>query len=286
MINEEREALIKLKELLLQEKTNVVTFSDYCKVYPYTNEDLNTIFMGVDGNGKKALTVLSSGDQVYDLVYKGFKDIDTFDINKFTKYYALGLKKCAIENLNYDEFCSYFGVNSVINLDIIKYLIDFMDDDNKVFWREYINNFNEDKNDLFVTIYNKEVFTCDINYLITSERYNQMKNNLTNANITFNNCNISDLLKYKKKYDLIYLSNIGDYLTYKECRKNICGLASHNLNKHGAVYVVGTCPLDIAFKHKSLMVPTSDLWYFRKVYKESIFNMDTVRARDRKIYKK
>ena len=53
---------------------------------------------------KKALSVLASGDHVFNLIYYGILNIDTFDTNRLTEYYALGLKRAALLAFTYEEY--------------------------------------------------------------------------------------------------------------------------------------------------------------------------------------
>ncbi|MBQ4584298.1 MAG: hypothetical protein IJA94_05380 [Bacilli bacterium] len=58
-------------------------FSEYSKVYPYTNENLIKKYSLInEGDYQTALTVLSSGDHLLNLVMNGTSHIDTFDVIK------------------------------------------------------------------------------------------------------------------------------------------------------------------------------------------------------------
>lgn len=71
-----------------------ISFSEYHKSYYWTNENIKGYLDKVDFEGKdNALAVLASGDHIFNLVEKGISNIDTFDTNKLTEYYALGFKK-------------------------------------------------------------------------------------------------------------------------------------------------------------------------------------------------
>ena len=52
-------------------------------------------------------------------------------------------------------------------------------------------------------------------YLKNEQNYNLLKSKLKEVNITFTNCDITELPNFNKQYDFIFLSNILDYLFNK-----------------------------------------------------------------------
>ena len=205
-------------------------FSGYQKVYFSTNENINAYLKLVNFSKKNnALSVLASGDHTFNLITKGILEIDTFDTNKLTEYYVLGLKRALIIKHDYKTYNDILSLltnpetsNEVIS-SIIYDLLPLMDYKYRIFWNEIVdyNNKLQKNNDiklnlielLFINI--EDVMTYN-NYLMCEENYNKLKDNLKNSNITFNNVNAADLSKtYNDKYDFILLSNILDYF-YKE----------------------------------------------------------------------
>ena len=92
-----------------KKRRKINTFGEYDKVYATTTENIDAYLKLAEFSGKnEALSVLASGDQAFSLASKGIKNITTFDINKLTEYYALGLKRSAILTYGYNEFLSYF----------------------------------------------------------------------------------------------------------------------------------------------------------------------------------
>ncbi len=74
--------------------------------YLNSNEELR---MGrVVKPGSNTATVLGSGDFVIDSIYNGINDITCFDINKY-QYYLASLKIKSLQNMSYDEYCSFFS---------------------------------------------------------------------------------------------------------------------------------------------------------------------------------
>ena len=60
-------------------------FTKYQKVYFSTNENINEYIKFINQNSKDALTVLSSGDHVFNLIKEDILNIDTFDTNSLTE---------------------------------------------------------------------------------------------------------------------------------------------------------------------------------------------------------
>ena len=212
-------------------------FCEYDCVYPFTNECIRNYIDLIDfDRSSNALSVLASGDHVFNLVAKGMTDIDTFDINRLTEYYALGLKRAMIMKYSYQEFLEIvkifdyqigYGAEVSSNffnkkIDIIKQLVldlsRSMDYDYKTFWLkviDYYNKHSQEKhlvNSLFAT--HCGYYVENNYYLSSKEAYNNLKNTLGRANISFNQSKIEDISSTfeGKKYDVILLSNILDYM--------------------------------------------------------------------------
>lgn len=192
-------------------------FEEYSQIYSFTNEDLAIFFNQIDfENKKKALSVLSSGDHVFNLVYKGIEKIDTFDSNRLTEYYALGFKKTAIQCLNYEEFMDLFTRHAITiekRFEMIDYVISNMDFPYHDFFEEYFKylktfgnlrylyrHFRSDTKEAYKNKYNL--------YLKTSDDFKMLQERLNHAQITFKCCDILDLTKFEDSYDIIELSNI------------------------------------------------------------------------------
>ena len=212
-------------------KYNIKTrpfYSEYSKPFFWTNEAIPTYLDKVNLKDKdSALTVLSSGDHLFNLVAKGILDVDTFDINKLTEYFALGFKKAMILKYSYLEFIEVIKkIYSHASFDeiasIITDLFPYMEPSHKVFWQSLLDYcYNLQKNtgekiDIFRRLTISSI-SYDISYIEDESVYNTLQSNLRKANITFNNCNAFDLSKnYKgRSYDIIMLSNILDFANEK-----------------------------------------------------------------------
>ena len=175
--------------------------SKYEQVYFRTNECLSGIFKNIELREKNVLSVLSSGDQAFHLIKNGAKSVDLFDINKLTIYYFY----LRIWTIKYLKF--YYPKN-MCN-DFIKELLKYVKpktDDEKVaylFWNKFLDSYSEQ----------------DIMYLFMGttstnkmQDVRQLRRKLKKFNFNFYNVDISHKIDIDKKYDLIYVSNINEWL--------------------------------------------------------------------------
>lgn len=85
-------------------------FKEVSNVYYFTNENISGCLTQLEfKNNESSLTICGSGDQIFNLVYKGNSCIDAFDTNKLAEYFALGIKKAAIKTFTYEEFLSFYN---------------------------------------------------------------------------------------------------------------------------------------------------------------------------------
>lgn len=201
--------------------------SAYDLVYSWTNEDIAGCLNVAGVSSQKALAVLSSGDHPFNLITLGATDVDTFDTNKLTEFYALGFKRAMILKYSYNRFMKImehlrYGKLGFADVnDLIKGLFPYMDRRHQIFFQELIDYTCNKKlpvNNLidFLTRDEHDLWGYQLfgnNYLLSEENYNRLRNNLSKANITFNTVDALDLKeKYSEhKYDAIMLSNILDY---------------------------------------------------------------------------
>lgn len=200
------------------------SFDTYGKIYAQTNENIDGYMSKLNFNNKdSALCVMASGDHVFNAAMYGIKNIDSFDINKLTEYYALGIKRSAILKFNYQEYINFMNklfdkattleeINDLINL-----IIPYMDNKYKVYWKQVIDYYKTLNNNtnlfllLLVDIIKIDGYMTN-SYLLNERNYNKLKDCLAKVNITFKGCNCLNLYEeFNNKYDFIFLSNIVDY---------------------------------------------------------------------------
>lgn len=202
-------------------------FIEYAGYYRITNEPFSKFLANANFTpNTKTLSVLASGDQVFEMVLNGINNIDTFDINRMTEYFALGFKKRAIECLSHEQFLELFQYSRVVhkhykeNLEVEKYVIENMDAEYKWFWKELIDRLKDEGFNVSVFhfvidyLYLSKSYYARNPYMVDKEKYKELQRKLLKAKITFEQAEIKELHRKFGHFDLIYLSNIFEY--YKD----------------------------------------------------------------------
>lgn len=95
-----------------EDKTGDI-YSKYASIYlAPTSNVKDTINLFDTNNINTSLVVLGSGAYIYELLLKGVKEIDAFDINVF-QYFYYELLKSAIKNLDYKDFTKSFTAENL-----------------------------------------------------------------------------------------------------------------------------------------------------------------------------
>ena len=177
------------------------------KVFFNSNENLDLLLSRFDFKDKDILSVLASSDQLFYFYNKGAKTVDTFDKNVLTIYYYY-FRKWIIEFKN-----RYYPKRNITKRTIqriISKVVPRSEEENNalMFWKKlYSGHFYSDFIDLFI-----EDPDLDKNII---KRSKEFRNRVINEDINFYNVDISEEFILDKKYDVIYTSNIHDYITYK-----------------------------------------------------------------------
>lgn len=194
-------------------------YSEYGRPYYFTNEHLAELYNRINTSKyQNGLCVLSSGDHALNMIYKGIEQVDTFDSSRLTEYYALGIKKTAVEVLKYQEFLNLFSNNFFRNenqLSLEKYVLSCISKEYKNFWDSFLNArkiLGDEKPTVFKLCRDIEIIRGTNLYLQSEKEYNKLKENLRHAKITYNNADIRELPTKFGTYDLIVLSNIINVL--------------------------------------------------------------------------
>lgn len=211
---------LKHAKILLQNFSCIHEFSEYARGYIFTTEYINRYLRQNEFNNGKALTILASGDHVFNLVLYDVFDIDTIDINRLN-YFTFWLKFAFILNLSFNEFkClekiisrdSYLPCfleflersKSCMPLDVYLYF-------KKLVYFEYsLKKYNGLRN-LFLPVYHS-LFPSN-SYLQNEKLYNELKRKLEKLNIKMYFQDIKTVTNILKgNYDIALLSNVSDYL--------------------------------------------------------------------------
>lgn len=200
-------------------------FHNESAIYIKSNE-LITEYEKYLQNKKDVLSVIASADQIITMILGGSKNIDSFDISTFPKYYMY-LKLAGIMSLNVEDYLNFFykiddkpEVYDDLYFDLIR---NNLEKEAKEFWDSLINFY--DWNDITSsTLFSSEPVSVSsvLNQtsFINTESFSKLKELIPNININTYEGNILDIAdNFNKKYDLIYLSNIIYYVDRKEYKE-------------------------------------------------------------------
>lgn len=222
------EAIRYSKEMIeISSAYDKVTFSKYSKVFFSSTENIKGYLDNIDFNRNRALTVLSGGDHIFNLIHAGVEKIDAFDVNRLT-YYVYHLRKAMVNGLSLEEYINYnyfFTCGGYIDelIETLKKLKKFMPEDVYEYYRkilEFCYNFSLS---IGILYYGPRIAFKKINnYLVNEEEYNKLQRLLDNSevNLCFDDARKMPCLA-KGTYDLVLLSNISDYFGTKNCTLGI-----------------------------------------------------------------
>lgn len=220
---------------IIDGKGELYEIIDFAFIYPRSEEEVKELFSKINVRNKDVLSVLSSSDYLFSCLVKDVKSIDTFDINPLTlRYYYL--RKWLLE-------LGYIDINC-FSYDELKEIINFHKDSNNIdekesvmFWNYYFNKHE------FKHLYDEPIFEIIDNLKIKTvydDKIDLLNEKLKGYNLTFYNTNIIEE-SINKKYDIILMSNIIDYVDTNSARDTLYDL----LNDNGEVVSVSMGALDL-----------------------------------------
>lgn len=217
--------------------------SFFNRPYVFTTENINGYIDEFDLKNKSLLTTGSSADQILNAYLRGAKDVTVFDICPYAKdmFY---LKKAAICALYYDEYMKFFSrknnFQKAFNHQTFDFIAPYFDDmKSLVLWDKLINYYDLIEGDFFQFEEEKTRTIKKINpYLKNEEEYNQLKKIIAEKDAHFISCNLEELPKVlNRKYDNIWLSNIGTYVKNLEPFSKIIFDLENKLTSEGLLLV-------------------------------------------------
>lgn len=213
------EAILYSKSILLNYMTNHrVIFTEYSRVFFSATENIKGYLDLCESNGNRALTILSGGDHVFNLIHDGYSSIDAFDINKLT-YFAYHLRRSMIQGLSFQDFnelnylISYSDYMNDISEKLEK-LKKFMPEDVYEYYRKLLEIALRFEIPLAALFYGRRFNHSTLNnYLASEEDYKCLQKRLNDCEVKLYFGDAQDILKQTEgKYDTILLSNVADYL--------------------------------------------------------------------------
>lgn len=222
--------------------------SDYSELYSFTTENLNEYLPEFEIKDKEILTVLASGDQVFNLILLQAKKIVTFDINKLS-YYYYELKKTAIKKLRYDEFLEFFMIDSDENFNchLFDKLQNYLLPDVEEYWEAIFKYFEYSGHRLRLSnLFNNQLdsneCTLKANLYLNEDSYRELRNKLDTVDVSFINLDIKKIEELDSKYDYVIISNLTLYIEdvfeknyLKEYAKLVKSIKSKLLKKSGNI---------------------------------------------------
>ena len=197
-----KEDVLKAYSLLSNE---VSVFSNWSWVFYSTNEDIKELIKYFDLKDKSVLSVLASGDQALHLLNSGAGKVDVFDKNSLTLYYFY-LRIWTIRYMN------RFYPDIHLNYDFVKELLQRVvpensDEENAYnYWKTILKSkYRKRLSKLIYKSGEADSHIYDLDYL---------KDRLENYNFKFNSIDITEDCDFEEKYDVIYTSNIVDWIKY------------------------------------------------------------------------
>ena len=212
----------------LEETKNVIhakTSKNYGKIYLHSNELLKGIIPKLKLNNKKVLTILGSSDQIFHFYNGGAERVDAIDINRLAIHYFY-LRKWTIQYLNQyypDEDMSLDYIRKVLSKTVVH---SKEEEDSLHYWYSFVNEMEKENTD---NLYNSgDNFSINRLY-----NFSTLRDKLFNVDIKLFNQNLFGDLFIDGKYDVIFTSNIADYVAptrenFEKYRDNIDSLLSEN----------------------------------------------------------
>ena len=184
---------------------------DEGKIYYSSNEKIDMMIKHIDINNKKVLSVLGSGDQAFHLYNNGASIVEVFDMNKLTIYYYY-LRRWVIIYMNsyYPDF-NNFSIEYIKNV-LLKVNPKTSNEANALnYWNLFVSKFtNPDLKKLFHFPIRDEL---DNNYISNLEL---LRKKIENDTFLFYNKDFSRNIDIDDKYDLIYISNIPEWIYHMQ----------------------------------------------------------------------
>ncbi len=244
---------IKIALDLMHGKPLKEKYGRYSKLYAFTTENIGGYYLQTSFLKKKVLTVCGSGDHVLNAILLGSNEIDTFDINIFT-YYFLKLKIAAVKTLSYTEFLDYFLLEnnlSAMNYKLFQKMKKELESEILTFWEAIYRDVEYDgrklrNSSLFHNLYDTNEKKLMSNPYLKEENFTKLKGSINLSKVTFIESSLLNLKdKCKENYDLIFLSNISDYLNLmfsnnllENYREKIVAPLTRKLNRNGKLYFI------------------------------------------------
>lgn len=188
------------------------------KIYPFPTENVKDCLSNYDFKDKNCVSVLGSSFQMIDMYLRGAKSVTTFDINPFSIYYFYLVKAFIKSGLEVEDYVELFQSENVKYIEkTYNRISSKLYGVPKMFWDDLFECSNKLlflNHELFhkINFYDDDVYNNSL--FFETENLKYLKNHTSMLEPHFINCDIISLDRYlKDKYDMIYLSNIMQYVS-------------------------------------------------------------------------
>ena len=201
-----------------EEVINYHKSDNYSQVYASSNEKINFLFSDIDVKGKNVLSVVASGDQAFHFYNKGASLVDVFDVNVLSLYYYY----LRVWNMEYNH-CFYLNSFKVSKIKKILASVTPKNDDEAMalsYWKLFVKRFHG--NQLRYMLLNDNSYNNidDLDLIVKKLKLRNFK--------TYN-FDICETVNIDSKYDIIYTSNISEWLAKSFRKFNIYESNLYNL---------------------------------------------------------
>lgn len=223
------------------------------KIYPFATENVSGCFNNYNFKDKDCLTVLGSSSQMLYMYLNGAENVTTFDVNPLAVYYFYFIKAFLLSKLKKEELAAIFiNGNPKITRKIIYKILKNLKGDAYKFWVTLYRKYKEKLFTDFRLFHYVDVPTIyHTSGYLDQESLIELRKIISSIEPNFINCNVKDLPNLlKQQYDLIYLSNIIEYVdelslygpfkgklySLLEYRKLLMNLSQGFLKDYGLLY--------------------------------------------------
>ena len=204
------------------------TTSERC--YITSNEYLSEYMQTMDLKGKKIATVGTSGDQFFNALLQGSKDITIIDANPYAQIFV-EYKRAILQHFDFEQAIDVLKSSKMFNWKTYSQISYLLSNKSKQFWDtlmleseayvdEYVERFDQSVIGLQLT-HGSATFLSD--FYKDEETFYRLQKLLRNKNyrLRFLTADLCDFPKVlNEQYDVIMLSNILCYNDQGEARVN------------------------------------------------------------------
>ena len=248
---------------------NDLSFDNNSKAYLRTTENINGYYNKLNFRDKKVLTVIGSGDHIFEAILRGAKEVEGFDIseNAILLYY---LKEAAIKTMDFEEYMNFFYVQNkcftkegynILRTRLNEITLPYWD---KVFASstkeplDYIKEMLVSKPAFYMVPSVASLKLSTLSSYLEEENYYELQSKIDDTKVSIHLRDVKDIDKVKDSFDYIILSNIFEYQDTEEFKELIDKYKEH-INDDGLIiagYAYHDMDLSYYSEYDSFEIPS------------------------------